>query len=291
MTRSLALLFAGLCAAVAVTSACLAQKSESLIAFTIRGGPAPQNPHLTLVSNYSHDDSTWSRSFSPGELRGLDPASLAARDYVPIAFRLDRPAGSLSCDGRARLSRGAGDCRFAANAAFNHLLEGKGYRTPTERQSFTLAMSNFRPDVLDALAEAGYRKTDVDGLASLGIFEIRPDFIRGLAAAGYRLGEVDELVSFRIHKVTPQLIAAYKALGYSKIEADDLTAMAIHGVTPAYIRSFAELGYRNLPAEKLVEMKIFGVTPELVRSIEADRGERPSPDALVKLSMFGRSGD
>ena len=119
-------------------------------------------------------------------------------------------------------------------------------------------MSDFRPEVLDALAAAGYPRPTLDESVALGIFRIDPAYVRGLAGAGYRLGSIGDLVAFKIHKVTPD-----------------------------YIASFARIGHRNLPADKLVAMRDLQRhargCPRARRRLPA-----PSPSQRMRLRLAGR---
>ena len=293
MNRALTMLAAAACAALAISSAGLAADWTTLPFQLAKTRDAGRVQFSIQQPQDGKRSGQWSQSVALGEFQGLSAAQLTAAAATPIRFALARPAGRFTCSGSARSSNVRGTCRFAADAVFSAELARRGLGRPSLRQSYKLAMSDFRPDVLDALAAAGYPRPTIEQSVSLGIFQVRPAYIRGLADAGYRLGSVDDLVGFKIHKVTPELIRSYRALGVRKLEADDLMAMAIHQVTPAFIQGFAKLGYRDLPADELVQLKIFNVTPADVRALQAEGVATPSADQLVELRLFGggrRSG-
>ncbi|MDQ3143805.1 MAG: hypothetical protein M3Q57_02850 [Pseudomonadota bacterium] len=287
MNRALTLLAASACAAVAVSSACFAAESRALdFRLGKTGNPATVQFHM-VHGEGSKQSGNWSQSVALGELQGLGAAQFNASTSTPIRFALVRPAGRFDCSGTIRSSDGRGTCAFAADDAFSATLARRGVGRPSRDQSYKLALSNFRVDVLDALAAAAYPAPTIDQAIALGIFKINPAYVDGLSRSGYRLGSIDDLVGFKIHGVSPELISAYRSLGYRQLSADDLTAMAIHGVTPGFIRGFASLGYRDLPADKLVELKIFNVTPGDVRALQTQGMALPSADQLVRRRLGG----
>ncbi|MBA3667824.1 MAG: hypothetical protein H0W65_08890 [Sphingomonas sp.] len=286
MNRALALLAANACTALAISSACFAA-DWSTSDFHLGPAGSPNTVKLSMKHQAGNQSGNWSQQIALPDLPGLSTAQLAAPSATPIRFTLTRPAGRFDCSGSARSSEGTGRCGFAADQAFSAMLVRRGLGRPNLEQSYNLAMSNFRPEVLDALAAAGYPRPTLDQSVALGIFAIDPAYVRDLASAGYRLGSVDELVGFKIHKVNPDLIRAYRALGYRQIDAHDLMAMAIHRVTPDFIRSFARIGYRNLPPNKLVKLRIFGVTPEDVRALQVQGVASPSAEQLVRRRLTG----
>lgn len=287
MNRALTLLAASACAAVAVSSACFAADWSDL-PFRLAKTGSPDRVQLSMEQRTDRQNmGNWSRSVAIADLRGLAAAQLAAPTSTPIRFAMVRPAGRFNCSGTVRSYDGRGTCAFTADPAFSAMMEKRGIGRPTEAQSYKLAMSGFRPDILDALSAAGYPRPTVEQSIALGIFDIEPTYVRDLAAAGYRLGSIDELVGFKIHKVSPELIRAYRELGYGRLSADDLMAMSIHRVTSDFIRDFARLGYRDLPADKLVQLRIFNVTPDDVRALQAEGVALPSADQLVRLRLAG----
>lgn len=287
MNRALTFVAATVVASLAVSGASFGATAPH-INFTLGPRTLPDHVQLRMTTRFGGDKSSnWSQGVPIGELVGLSSSQFRSPAPNLVRFALIRGAGRFDCSGTAHAASGRGTCAFAPNAAFSAMLARRGVGRPSPEQSYRLAMGDFRPAVLDALAAAGYPRPTLEESVSLGIFDIEPAYVRDLAAAGYRLGSVEDLVSFKIHKVDPQLIRAYAALGYRGLKADDLMAMAIHRVTPEFITSFARLGYRNLPADKLVELRIFGVTPDDVRALQADGIAPPSADQLVRLRRAG----
>lgn len=287
MNRALTLLAASACATVAVSAACFAAEGAALPFRLARSGDASRVQLSMEHRTANQRKGNWSQSVALADLQGLGAAQIAARNSTPIRFALVRPAGRFDCSGAVRSYDGRGTCAFAADSAFAAMLAKRGLGSPSLDQSYKLAMSDFRPEVLDALTIAGYPRPTLEQAVSLGIFNIAPAYVRGLAQAGYRLGSVDDLVGFKIHRVSPDLIRAYRDLGYDQLSADDLMAMTIHRVTPEFIRGFASLGYRDLPADKLVQLRIFDVTPDGVRALQANGIALPSTDQLVRLRLAG----
>jgi len=263
VNRVLTFLAASACAALAVSSACFAADWSALpfrLAKTMDAGRI----QLSIQNQQgSHRSGNWSQTFTLAELQGLNATQLVAKNSTPIRFALVRPAGRFDCSGSVRSYDGRGSCTYAADAAFSAMLARRGLGQPSLDQSFALAMSDFRSEILDALAAAGYPRPTLDQSVALGIFKIAPSYVLCFADTGYRLGSVDNLIAFKIFKITPD-----------------------------YIASFVRLGYRDLPAEKLVQLKIFGVTPADVRALQAQGIATPSAEQLVRerLAGFGPTG-
>ena len=261
MNRVIALIAASACAALAVSSTCFAAEGAPLPFQLAKTRDAGRVQFSILYPQPSQRSSNWSHTLPLSDLRGLGDAQLSARKATDLRFALVRPAGRLDCTGSARSSRGQGQCAFAVDEAFAAMMARRGIGRPDRDQGLRLAMSDFRPDVLDALAAAGYPRPTLDEAVALGIFRIDPAYIRGLAGAGYRLGSIGELVAFRIHKVTPDFIAG-----------------------------FARIGHRNLPADKLVAMRIFNVTPDDVRALDAGRVASTGQRMRLRLAGVDRPG-
>lgn len=258
MNRVLTLLAASACAALAVSSTGIAAEGSALPFQVAKTKDAGRVQFSIQYRQGSQRSNNWSHTLPLAALRGLSDAQLTSRDATALRFALVRPAGRLDCTGSARSSEGQGQCAFVADEAFAAMMAKRGIGRPDRDQGIRLAMSDFRPEVLDALAAACYPRPTLDESVALGIFRIDPAYVRGLAGAGTRPGSIGDLVAFKIHKVTPE-----------------------------YIASFAALGYRDLPADKLVAMRIFNVTPNDVRALQAQGVATPSADQLVRLRLGG----
>ncbi len=257
MNRVIILLAASACAALAVSSTGFAAEWSAL-PFQVAKTKDAGRVQFSIEHRQSGQRSNnWSQTLPLTELAGLSDAQLKARSATALRFALVRPAGRFNCTGSARTSSGQGQCAFAADEAFAAMMAKRGIGRTNRDQGVRLAMSDFRPEVLDALAAAGYPRPTLDESVALGIFRIDPANVRGLAGAGYRLGSIGDLVAFKIHKITPD-----------------------------YIASFARIGHRNLPADKLVAMRIFNVTPEDVRALDAGAGGSASQRMRLRLAGF-----
>ena len=256
MNRVITLLAASACAALAVSSTCSAAEWSALPFQVAKTRDAGRVQFSIQYRQGSQRSNNWSHTLPLAALPGLSDAQLSARDATALRFALVRPAGRLDCTGSARSSEGKGQCAFVADEAFAAMMARRGIGRPDRDQGIRLAMSDFRPEVLDALAAAGYPRPTLDEAVALGIFRIDPAYVRGLAGAGIRLGSISDLVAFKIHKVTPD-----------------------------YIAGFARIGHRNLPADKLVAMRIFNVTPEDVRAL--DTGSVASASQRMRLRLAG----
>jgi hypothetical protein len=287
VNRALTFAAASLCAALAVSSACLAAEA-SPVNFRLSPASAPGKVQLTIEQpRDGKGHSSWSQTEQIESLTGLSRQQLAANRPAPARFALIRPAGRFDCSGTVASFRGSGRCSFRADPGFLAVLERRGMGRPSAQQAANLALSGVRAELFDVMAAAGYPRPTMDQAVSLGIFNVSPAYVRQLADAGYRLKSADELVTFKIHNVNPELVRAYRSLGYRTLGASDLVTMRIHGVSPDFIRGFAAIGYRDLPVAKLVQLRIFNVSPSDVAALQSRIGGRPTADELVSAKVTG----
>ena len=242
-----------------------------------------------------HDSESWRTS----DLRGLTEAQIASVTQVPVAFRVEREAGTLAFEGVFKLREGAGHFVFTPNARyldtlrtlgvgmdigrdkdpdenlfelaifdvssnFIRAMQAEGYRE-TAKVYVEMRIFHVTPELVREYRAAGYNDVPAKRLVEMQIHGATPQFIRDLAAAGYKDLAINRLVEFRIHGVTPERIRELHALGYDNVPANRLVEMQIHGVTPQYIRELAAAGYRNVPVEKLVEMRIHGIDADFAK--------------------------
>ena len=128
MNRAIVFLAATAAAALAVTSACLANTKPAHdfrpdnIHFTLTPAARGDDVNLSLRLGRNHNMTS---HFAPSELAGLDPASLRSAGAT-VSFALVRQAGRVDCTGTSAKSRADGDCRFSADTAFADLLASRG---------------------------------------------------------------------------------------------------------------------------------------------------------------------
>jgi len=118
------------------------------------------------------------------------------------------------------------------------------------------------PDLIDVMAELGYRHIPVQQLISLGIHGVKRDDVRGLNGLGLGRLDVEMLIDLKIHGVTPEYARELRAAGVAIARPQELQAMKIHGVTPAFVREVKRLGLGPLSPERLVSLRISGVILE-----------------------------
>ena len=288
MNRFLAMIFAVLCASLSVASACTAQSSD-WVYFTLEANRSNGDIRASFREDeQDRNRDTWSTSFAPAQLSGLDVAGFRANGTRPLRFALVREAGRLDCSGQGGGSRASGNCSFTVDPAFARLLESRGIERPTRKESFGLVALDVRGDLVDAIAAARYPTPDVDELMALTAVGVSQNYISELARLGYRPSSIDDLVQFKALNITPDYIAAFSRAGYGNLDPEDLVQLKALNVTPEYIEGFERLGYRGLPVGKLVQLKALDITPEFVRSVETRRGEVPPVDELVERKIFGR---
>jgi hypothetical protein len=288
MNRYLAFLLAVMCAALTVSSACVAAPFE-WVSFTLQ----PNRDGGRIQANFHDDsrrrgDSNWSSGFLPSELIGLDLAGFRGSGTRPLHFAIAREAGRLDCDGNGGGNRASGNCRFTADPAFAQLLASHGIEAPTRDQAFALMAVNARREVIDAVAAANYPKPSVDDLIALAALGVDGRYIGDLARAGYRPQAIHTLIEFKALGVTPDWIGGFARIGYGSIPADELVQLRALNVTPEFIAGFDRAGYGRLPVDNLVQLKALGITPEFARSAQASSKDRLSIDQLVQMKLFGR---
>lgn len=286
MTRTIALMAASACAALAVTSACFAKPNdpvgpETAIAFTLEPRPAAKAFQLQLRQG---ERDHLGQLFELGELAGLDSARLTTGG--PVRFVVRRQPGTLDCAGTAKRGAAEGSCRFAADPAFADFLAQRGIARPTFQESYHLALTGADRELVEAVDSARYPRPTLDTLTAMAAVGVTPTFIRDLAGHGYRPADLDELVQFAAVGVTPDYIAAMARAGFARLPADDLVAMRALDVSPAYVAELRGAGLGTVPAERLIELKALGVTPADVRALKAQGIANPGVEALVHHRIF-----
>ena len=286
MTRMFAFVAALLMSALAVSSACVATSVQPL-RFTLEPSGKSDRVQLSFKRADQPHTHSWSSSFRPDELAGLDFAALRATGTRPVRFTIAREPGRVDCAGSGGSSMAIGTCSLTPDRAFNDFLASHGIARPTEEQTFGLIAVNAKRELATSLRAANYPTPSVNKLMELAAVGVTPDYIRGLAAQGYRPESLQSLVEFGALKITPEFIGSFARAGYSNLEPSDLVQLKAMDITPGYIASFERLGYRNLPVSTLVQLKAMNVTPEFVKAVQ--QGDAlPSPDRLIQIRAVSR---
>lgn len=235
-----------------------------------------------------HTSSSWRTS----ELHGLTEAQIASVSQVPVAFRVEREAGTLAFDGVFKMREGAGHFAFTANPQYLATLRGLGvamdigHDNDPDENLFELAIFDVSSDFIRAMQAEGYRET-AKTYVEMRIFRVTPELVREYRAAGYRDVPSKRLVEMQIHRATPQFIRDLAAAGYKDLPISRLVEFRIHGVTSERIRELQSLGYDNVPANRLVEMQIHGVTPQFIRELAAAGYQNVPVEKLVEMRIHG----
>ncbi len=287
MTRMLVFVAALLLTAVTVSSACIAGVQEPLH-FTIGKSRADRVELSLRRDRNSHSERTWSSSFRPAELSGLDLASLNNPGTRPLRFAIVRDAGRIDCAGTGGSGLARGSCTLAADARFNAFLDGHGIAVPTLDESFGLIALDVRRELVTALAQARYPTPTVAKLMELTAVGVTPAYIGELSRQGYRPPSLQGLVEFGALKITPAYVGNFVRAGYGNLKADELVQLKALGITPEFVAGFDRIGYGRLPVETLLQLKALDVTPEFVRAVQQG-GSLPSPERLVQLRALGRN--
>jgi len=268
----------GLCLAFTLLLPLAAQAQDAPIRWS--AWPADRGKvQLKLSQGDRMNNQDWDAS----ELQGLDTRFPGG----PLAFRIQRQAGTLSCTGNGREGRGEGTCRFARDASYFDGLARRDVRVTADLDAWQLALFDVRLELLDELRRQDYRTPSVKDLIAAGIFQIDAAFVRALGAAGYRQRELDDLIPFRIHRITPGYIRSIKAANPRlKLETKDLVALHIHGVTPEWVEGWAKLGY-DLDVKQLTNTRIHNVSPDYARAMMAEVRDKPTLDQFVAMRIHG----
>jgi hypothetical protein len=278
----LAFVAALLLTAITVSSACVANTAAPL-EFTIQ--PTHHGSEIQLSfhrDRNGHSENTWSSSFRPADLAGLDPTALNSAGTRPINFAVVRDAGRIDCSGSGGNEMARGTCTITADEQFNRFLGDRGIGRPTEDQSFGLIAVNVHRALVEALSEARYPTPTVEELMELAAVEVTPAYISSLASEGYRPQSIDGLVQFGALKITPEFIGSFARAGYSNLKPDELVQLKALNITPDFVAGFDRMGYGRLPVDTLVQLKALDITPDYVRAVQQG-GALPSPAHLVQL--------
>ncbi|MGI8706212.1 MAG: hypothetical protein ACR2JJ_10545 [Sphingomicrobium sp.] len=287
MTKMLAFIAALLMTGVTVSSACVAN-SPAPLRFTIEQSRDADRLQISFKrADDNYRSNSWSSSFRPAELAGLDVATFRAAATRPIRFAIAREAGRVDCAGNGGNSMAIGTCSLVPDRGFNDFLASRGITRPTEEQTFGLTAVNARRELVTALAAANYPTPSVNKLMELSAVGVTPSYITQLARVGYRPASLQSLVEFGAMKITPEFIGSFARAGYSNLGPGDLVQLKALDITPEYIAGFERLGYRDLPVGTLVQLKAMNVTPEFVKAVQ--QGDAlPSPDRLVQIRAVSR---
>lgn len=286
MTRMLAFIAALLMSAIAVSSACVANSVEPL-RFTVEPARNGNELQVTFKRADQQHTNSWSSSFRPAELAGLDLAALRATGTSPIRFAILREAGRVDCAGNGGNSMAIGTCTLTADQGFNDFLAANGIPRPGADQTFGLMATDVKRELVTVLRSANYPTPSVNKLMELSAVGVTPAYIRDLAAHGYRPESLSELVEFAALKITPEFIGGFARAGYSNLDADELVQLKALNIMPEYVAGFERIGYRNLSVDTLVQLKAMDITPDFVRAVQQG-DDLPSPDRLVQLRALGR---
>jgi len=288
MNRPIAFAAALLCAAVTVSSACMAQSPD-----WVRFNLEPQRNSGKIQASFradrgGRDRNNWSTGFMPSELIGLEVSSFRAAGTRPLHFAIAREAGRLDCNGSGGNSYASGNCRFTPNGQFLQLLASRGIGRPTRDEAFALMAVNARRDLIDAVSQARYPTPTISDLTALSALNVDGRYIREMSQAGYRPRSIQSLIEFKALNITPQWIGGFARVGYANLPGNGLVQMKALNITPEFVVGYQRLGYRNLPVDTLVQLKALNITPEFVRSAVAAGKPMPPVDDLVEMKIFGR---
>jgi hypothetical protein len=306
-----------LCAALAVMATASAAAAELVGTWTSR--IAEERPSKLYLSLETGRNGQHGSHFERSSFVGLTSEQIESRTRVPVQFRLDREAGTISFDGVFRDGRGTGEFTFVANPGYVKRLRENGVSFTSkeidgDRGLLSLALCDVSIEFIRSMQAIGYDET-LDTYIAFRMFGVDPTYVREMEQLGFDHLSADKLTETRIHGATPEYIREMRAsgedltlgqyiesrifqvtpefadeiarAGYPGLARDVLVQFRIHAVTPQFIQELREVGYTKLPAQKLVEMRIHGVTPEFIRRVEKAGYRKVPVDKLVHMRIFG----
>jgi hypothetical protein len=155
---------------------------------------------------------------------------------APIAFALDREAGSLACTGSAdEDGEAAGTCRFAPDRSFLDALAARGIE-PEDDDLLSMALVDAHLATIDDLARLGFKAEDSGDVVAISAMGVTGAYAASLAEAGLKIEDLENLIG----------------------------AKAV-GVDAAWVREMADAGYAGLDIEQAIEMRALDITPDYAR--------------------------
>ena len=208
-----------------------------------------RSPYINLsITTEANGFSNWGRSIDRSDVNELRTAD------GRVTFKLIRPAGTFTLEGKGNESRVRGTFDFHPSTAYRQQLTALGLKGLTNERLFVLAMGDL--SVADIKYIDQMTSDDVTTLQLVKMINHGVDvgFIKGLADAGFRNLRSDELINTRDHGVTPQYITTLQKFGY-KVSLHDYVRAKDHGVNPDFIRRVAKLGYNDLTLEESIRLR------------------------------------
>ena len=276
------------CALLLVLSLTPALARAETFAGTWSIEPSSRANQVQLGMQYRRGDEEWSESHAVdlAQLQGLTAADLTSPGEQK-SFAIVRDAGTFHADGRLSGGHGAGTWTFAPSSSFVDELHRRGVGTPSDKEQFELAMSDFKVSTLDVLLRNGYARPSVGQLIEMGMHGVTDDYIRAMGGVRIEPKTVTELIVMRDHGVTPDY-AATMLHSSPQLSGNDLVRLRDHGVSSEYMAALTAARYGNVQPREAESMMDHGVTPEYIAGL-AKLGYHPSLDDLVRLADHGVS--
>ena len=279
-------------------------------AFTLRASDSGDRVNLNLQYG-DNGRSNYGRTFDRSALS--DVVAAAER----VTFKLRRPAGTFSFEGKGSIDRAAGFYTFTPDAGFRRDIEGLGFREVDDKALFVFAMDDLSvtgvrqlrrlvSDALDTpqlvrlinhgaglryiqgMTDAGFGKLQSDEYRRARDHGVTPEFVRDMRSLGVKI-PLEELVRLRDHGVTAEYVRQMRAAGID-VGHDELVRARDHGVSAEFVRRMSALGYGGLPLSDYVRMRDHGVTADFVEAIR-NAGIKPTAGEAIRLRDHGVTAD
>jgi hypothetical protein len=275
--------------------------------------------HLNLVQPSRHEG--WGQNnigtrIKLAVLTGLSAADVNA-SAANVIFSLNAPAGTIAFDGRFSNGTGAGGFRFTPSDAFAREMESLGFAGGfKDEEMLMFAMHLFRPQTIRDLRALGYT-IDKRQLDEIAVFRIDANYVKEIEAIGIakptmrelvdmRVGRVDgnfvketralfgdiparQIAELGIMRVTPEYVRELQSAGLTRLTARQATDLKIGRITAAKIAEYKRLGY-DLTPRQLADFGIHRITPEFIEEQRAAGEKDLTPERLIELRIFSRTG-
>ena len=205
-----------------------------------------RNPFVNLnVTTEENGYSNWGASVGRSELREIRV------DDGRISFKLTRPAGTFSMEGKGTEAKARGTFDFFPSETFRQQLASLGFTGLTNERMFIFAMGDLTlADVryIDQLTSDELTTTQLVKMVQHGVTE---EFVKGMADAGFKNLRSSELITARDHGVTPHYVSNLQKFGYD-LSLKEYIRAKDSGVSEGRLLELREQGYDMLTLEQLI---------------------------------------
>lgn len=235
--------------------------------------------HITMKRSTTESNHSWGSTFKFSDLNGnLDV------ENGPVAFRIERDAGTFAFTGQVTAGRGSGTYTFTPNMSFANALKARGIdidsvgrsnskynvkQSSIEERLMTAAMVNVTSALADDLVRANFGELTLGDLTTAAIFKIDGAYLAEMKASGYPNLTFQDVVKGRIFKIDGEFVRAMNQVGLGDAGFEGLVKFKIFRVTPEYLAELRAAGLNDLTSEDIVKLRIFKIDADFIRAARA----------------------